>query len=115
MRDKLSGYSLNTEHGHGGPKARGFARILGITLDSIDYLEAQICASVMRAPISKVRANPPHGVNCVVEFPLGGVGRHVGRATIVRTVWELAGPDTPPRLLTAFPRPRGESWQSLDG
>ena len=60
VRDKLSGYSLNTEHGHGGPKARGFARILGITLDSIDYLEAQICASVMRAPISKVRANPPH-------------------------------------------------------
>ncbi len=32
VREKLSDYSLNVTHEDGGPKARGFERILGITI-----------------------------------------------------------------------------------
>ena len=35
VREKLSGYSLNTSHEDGGPKARGFELILGITIADI--------------------------------------------------------------------------------
>jgi len=36
---KLATYSLNVTHKDGGPKARGFEKILGITIEHIDYLE----------------------------------------------------------------------------
>ncbi|HEU4393784.1 MAG TPA: hypothetical protein VFR04_09155 [Solirubrobacterales bacterium] len=35
MREKLIGYSLNLAHDEGGPKAQGFARILGIKIADI--------------------------------------------------------------------------------
>jgi hypothetical protein len=31
IQEKLAGYSLNPHHEDGGPKARSFGRILGIT------------------------------------------------------------------------------------
>lgn len=37
-----------------------------VTIDGIDYLEAQITAGILRAPITAVRRNPPYGINCVV-------------------------------------------------
>jgi hypothetical protein len=36
VRHKLATYSLNSAHEDGGPKARGFKRILGIAIDDID-------------------------------------------------------------------------------
>jgi hypothetical protein len=47
---KLETYSLDVNHKKGGPKARGFERILGITLEDIDYLEGAIYTGVQLAP-----------------------------------------------------------------
>ncbi len=42
VRRKLADYSLDVTHEYGGPKARGFSLILGVTIDDLDYLEAAI-------------------------------------------------------------------------
>jgi hypothetical protein len=69
VRYKLATYSLNPFHENGGGKAKGFAQILGITIASIDYLEAEICMAIQVRPITAVRESP-FGVRCVVAFPL---------------------------------------------
>ncbi len=76
--------------------------ILGITIDSIDYLEAEIRQGVQRHPIRAVVDNSPYGWNYVVDLPLRGVGRYSERIVNFRTVWELITPDIPPRLVTAL-------------
>jgi hypothetical protein len=102
VREKLASYSLNLDHHAGGPKARGFAVILGITLETIDYLEVEIRLAVLRRPIAAVVDNGPYGWKCVIDFPLEGIGSYSGRVAKVRTVWELTSPDHPPRLVNAF-------------
>jgi hypothetical protein len=104
VRYKLTTYSLDKNHEFGGPKARGFALILGITLADIDYLEAEIHLGIRRHPITSLVDNRPYGLNCVVEFPLRGVGSYSDREANLRTVWEMAGPFHPPRMINAFPK-----------
>jgi hypothetical protein len=106
VRERLVTYSLDSDHADGSPKARGFALILGISLDSIDYLEAEIHAGILQAPVKSIRSNPPYGTNCVVEFPLRGVGRYSERVVPIRTIWEIAAAGSPPRLVSAFLRAR---------
>ena len=73
MREKLAGYSLNPAHRVGGPKAKSFQRILGITIDHLDQLEAEIRAAILTTPVGSVRDNPVRGYNCVVEIPMRGI------------------------------------------
>ena len=105
LRYKLETYSLDVNHNDGGPKARGFELILGITIDAIDYLETQILARVLDTPISEVRDNPPHGVNCAVDIQVRGIGATADRVATVRTAWIISTPGDPPRLVNAFPKP----------
>jgi len=105
VRRKLADYALNESHEVGGPKARGFRRVLGITIAEIDYLEAAIAEGIARTPISSVRDNAPHGVNCVVDLAVRGVGERRGRLAAVRTVWELTGAQARPRLVSAYLKP----------
>ena len=105
VRDKLSRYSLNLEHGEGGPKARAFERVLGITIADLDYVEAAIAGGIAKTPIVSVRHNPPYGYNCVVELGLGGRGEKAGRTVELRTVWRIAEPGAKPHLTTAYLRP----------
>src|SRR5207245_6945225 len=79
VREKLLNYSLDMTHERGGPKARGFERILGITIDHIDHLEAEIRAGILVAPISATRDAIPTGFNCLVELPVHGIGAKSGR------------------------------------
>lgn len=102
--DKLRAYSLVTDHQDGGPKANGFLVMLGITVDSIDYLERQIRLGIAATPISVVRPGPPGGVHCTVQFQIAGPGRYSHRTASLRTGWELTGPMERPRLTTAFLR-----------
>jgi hypothetical protein len=104
VRDKLAGYVLNQRNEIGGAKARGFERILGITVDDIDYLEATILDAVETAPIDSIRDNSPYGVNCVVDVQVRGLRDKSGRMLRVRTVWLLADASTPPRLVSAYPK-----------
>jgi hypothetical protein len=106
VREKLADYSLDSTHKKGGPKAHGFAVILGITIDSIDYVESHIAMGIQRHPIEAVVDNRPYGWNCVVQFPIQGIESYSGRVADLRTVWELADPLLPPRLVSAFPKGR---------
>lgn len=102
VRYKLSSYSLDPGHRFGGPKAKGFALILGITIDAVDYLEEQILLGVLQHPIKSVVSNRPYGLNCIVEFPIQGIGRYSDREANLRTIWELTDRLLPPRMISAF-------------
>ena len=102
VRYKLETYSLDITHRGGGPKAKGFALILGITVDAIVVLEDQIHEGIHSYPIKAVAENQPYGLNCVVEFPISGAGRYSDRVALLRTVWELTDPFQPPRMINAF-------------
>ena len=102
-RHKLETYSLDVAHEKGGPKARGFERILGITLADIDYLEGAILTGILTVPVSSLRDKPPWGVECVVVIPVRGRGKKSGRVANVRTAWLLPKAGGPPRITTAFP------------
>jgi hypothetical protein len=105
VREKLVAYSLDPSHRHGGPKARGFQLILGITIADIDYLEAEIRAGILANPVRTTRPAIPSGFKCAVEIPIAGRGAKRGRIVNVRTVWLLLNSEQQPRLTTAFPKP----------
>lgn len=105
IRKKLLDYSLNPAHRHGGPKARGFRQILGITILHLDYVEGAIRTAILAERVQSVRHNPPHGINCVVEFLLEGVADKKTRTVNLRTTWELIEIGGPPRLISAYLRP----------
>jgi hypothetical protein len=105
VRRKLATYSLNITNKVGAPKARGFELILGITIEAIDYLEAQILARVLETPIAEVRDNPPHGIHYIVNIQVPGIGAKANRIESVRTVWIISTPGDPPRLVTAYIKP----------
>jgi hypothetical protein len=105
VREKLADYALNTEHKVGGPKAKSFDQILGITIEHAERLEATIRAAILATPIGSVRANPVRGFNCVVEIPVAGMKDKRDRIVNVRTVWELTDEHAVPRLVSAFPKP----------
>jgi len=104
VRRKLSTYSLDTAHRVGGPKARGFELILGITIRDIGYLEGAIQTGVLVVPVSGMRDGAVGGINCVVNVPVRGRGEKSGRTIEVRTAWQLTGVDAAPRLVTAYVR-----------
>jgi hypothetical protein len=105
VRRKLATYSLDLTHDDGGPKARGFELVLGITIDAVDYLEAQILARVLDTPVSDIRNSPPYGVKYVVDMQVPGIGAKADRVATVRTAWIISAPGDPPRLVTAYPNP----------
>jgi len=104
VRRKLAFYSLVRDHPRGGPKARGFELILGITLDHIDHLETEIRSGILEVPITGVRVNRMGGFNCVVELRIQGVEERRQRRATVRTIWRVPHRGAKPRLVTAFPR-----------
>jgi hypothetical protein len=105
VRRKLAVYSLNMTHEDGGPKALGFKSILGITLGDLDYLTHSIEVGVRATPVESVRANPPHGFNCIVVVRVQGLHEKRARITDVRTAWQVVDRGARPRLVSAFPRP----------
>ena len=105
VRYKLETYSLDPAHKDGGPKARGFELILGITIDAIDHLEAQILARILDTPVREVRDNAPYGIKCTVDMPISGIGAKADRIVNVRTVWAFDHPGAQPRLANAYPKP----------
>lgn len=105
VRGKLATYSLDIAHKDGGPKARGFQMILGITLDDVDYLEGAIYTGILVVPVSSVCDNPPWGVNCTVIVPVRGLGEKRERVVNMRTAWLLTSGAGPPRLVNAYLKP----------
>jgi hypothetical protein len=105
VREKLVDYSLNPEQEDGASKARGFALILGITVEHVDHLEAEIRSGILTTPVGSTRDNPPYGLNCVVDVPVRGVGDKRERTVTVRTAWLISDEGAAPRLVSAYPKP----------
>ena len=105
VRERLADCSLNPESEFGAPKAHGFALILGIRLEHLDHLEAEIRSGILTTLVASVRENAIHRVNCVVDLPVRGLRDKQDRAVNTRTVWELADKDAAPRLVSAFVKP----------
>jgi hypothetical protein len=104
VRVKLQTYSLDPTNDAGAPKARGFERILGVTIKEIGYLEGAIYTGVLVVPVSSLRDNPPWGINCEVIVPVRGIDQKSERVVNMRTAWLLAGA-APPRLVNAYLKP----------
>jgi hypothetical protein len=102
VQEKLADYALNPDHATGGPKAAGFARILGITPDDLDYLADALLVGVREAPISEVRDRGNHGIQCAVIVPVRGRDQHASRVANVLTSWEIRQDGDAPRLVTAY-------------
>lgn len=102
VRHKLTTYALATKHPAGGPKARGFAAILSITIDDVDHLASEIAAGLLTCGVSGIRPNPPYGYLCAVRMPVRGLRRHRKRQVVVVTSWELPAEEAAPRLVTAY-------------
>lgn len=101
MREKLERYSLAKGHRRGGPKAVLFERLLGITLDDVDHLEAAIRRGVTIHPV--VRAwETPYGQQCAVRIPVSGVGIQQRNVMVVTTGWQLRYVGDRPRLVSAY-------------
>jgi hypothetical protein len=104
IEEKLRRYSLVLEHKVGGPKAKGFLEMLGISLASIDYLAQEIRVGIAHTPISGVRLDGPEEASCLVQFLIAGPGRYSHRTASIRTAWKVEGPSARPRMVTAYPR-----------
>jgi hypothetical protein len=102
VRHKLQTYTLNPEHVAGGPKARGFRMILGITVHDLDYLVEELEKAIRHAPVTAIRDNAPHGLLCEVQIPVRGVRDQRSRCVPVITAWQLANLTAPPRLVSAY-------------
>jgi hypothetical protein len=101
VRPKLATYSLALEHDEGGPKAVLFERLLGITLEHVDHLEAEILREVRRQPVTRVWETP-HGQRCQVLVPVRSVHIHQTYVIPVTTGWMLRYVGDRPRLVTAY-------------
>lgn len=102
VREKLATYALAIDHPDGGPKARGFAVILGITEAHLNDLAEQLENRLTTAPVTAVRHNPPYGYLCEVLIPIRGVDRYRTRHRTVVTSWELRVSGGRPRLVTIY-------------
>ena len=106
IEEKLRDYCLVLDHEDGGPKANGFLKMLGIDLTAIEYLDRRIRIGITDNPISEVRKKKAGAFGCAVYIQIAGVGRYSHRRAWVRTAWQLDGPGSPPRLISAIPRGR---------
>ena len=102
ITEKLVSYSLNLDHRDGGPKAKGFGQILGITLADVDHLAETLRREVLDAVITSVRGNAPFGFVCEVRVPVTGLRDRSDRTILIKTAWHLEDADDRPRLVTAY-------------
>lgn len=95
---KLRDYLLNPVHPQGGPKARVFAAVLGVTRADWQYLRQQLVTGVRSAP-AQLRRSTPWGDLYEAAFDVTG---HDGRTHQVRTGWIIRTDDPRPHLITAY-------------
>jgi len=93
---KLRDYSLNLKHESGGHKARVFRAALGLTLDNVEWLRAQVLRLALES--DAVEDPSPFGTKYVIDAEL----THSQRTAIVRTVWIIENGTDFPRLVSCY-------------
>jgi len=61
IHEKLAGYSLKLGHPGRGRKAEGFARVLAVTADDVEYLAEALLGGIRTTPVSRVRPAGEYG------------------------------------------------------
>ena len=84
-----------SERGHG----LHWQRVLHVDLGDVDLVWAAIARRIRVDPVSRIRRLGDHGLSCEVDLRLT-IG---ARSAPIRTIWHYAGPDWPPRLVSAYP------------
>jgi hypothetical protein len=113
VEEKLAAYPLKPDHPSGGAKAAGFARVLAITSEDLDYLASSLLAGLREIPVSAVRDRDDGSVLCEVIVPVRGLRGCADRVGAVLTSWHIRWEQDPPRLVTAFITTRiGPRWPS---
>ena len=102
VRKKLGGYSLRLGHPGRGRKAEGFARILAITADDLEYLAEALLGGVQTTAVSRVRPAGEYGSHCEVIVPVQGLRDRADQTADVLTAWQIRWEGDPPRLITAY-------------
>jgi hypothetical protein len=95
-RDKWIGWIL-AARGHGDD----WSAVFGVGPDDWYRIWELLRLAVHEAPVAAVRDRGRHGLVCEVRVSL----EIDGRAATVITAWHLADENSPPRLVTAYPRP----------
>jgi hypothetical protein len=95
---KLHSYALHLAHKTGGPKARLWRAVFGITREDWRYAREQIIEGLALAPVLRIR-DGSFVATYVVVVVIRGLNGHTGPVT---TAWQLLAGD--PHLVTAFPR-----------
>jgi hypothetical protein len=94
---KLRDYSLNPDHESGGHKARVFRAALGLTINDVKWLRAQVLRIAREG--DAVEGEPsPFGKKYVIDAEL----THNERRAIVRTAWIIENGNDFPRLVSCY-------------
>jgi hypothetical protein len=95
--EKLSGYSLNTEHSEGKHKARVFKSVLNMDASNSAELRQALLAALINYDAVSSKKNA-YGQKYIIDFPLS---REDKTATI-HSVWIVRSNENFPRLITCY-------------
>jgi hypothetical protein len=98
LGSKIEDYALNASHREGQHKARVFASVLGITLETAGLLRRAVLDAALDSTDAEFRGNNGFGDVFVLRFPMETA---VGRAMIL-TAWIVRNGEDFPRLTTCY-------------
>lgn len=92
---KWEGWIL-ARRGH-GPE---WAKVLHVGPDDVEAIWKAISTAVLLAPVSRVIDLGEYGISCRVDVQL----TIRKRSAQIRTAWHYADAESPPRLVSAYPK-----------
>jgi hypothetical protein len=95
VHEKLVDYSLKARHPMG--KAEGFARVLAVTADDLEYVAEALLGGVRTTPVSGVRPAGVHGFHCGVIGQVRGLRDRADRGANALIAWQSRWGGDPPR------------------
>ena len=97
---KLTGYCLNAEHPHGGPKARVFRAFIGLTSEHAELLRSRLLEAA-RSETAEPKIIDEHGERYEIKFFMQGPN---GNTAEVTSGWIIDTGQDFPRLTSCYIR-----------
>ncbi len=95
--EKLEGYSLTPHHAEGQHKAMVFRSALGIGLEDVKILHAEL-TQVLLTQEAVPRDRNPYGQKYQIDFEM----TQDDRQAIIRSVWMVRDDEDFPRFITCY-------------